>query len=190
MTVRAVLFGFPNFTRYGMKITPTFRLNTRVIPRIADVAILYKIKQMEAGRTQRRTSPSTHTEEERRQAYPAEFAAALQDYMVYFRSLITSTIYSTLDIHTSEELCNPRTVIRCIVDGHRSGAPTPAYLRWTWPGHQGSLNTFTAKDFYDGDTLASLGLIHPVDQIKAEMEPMGYMFEPAGDRLLTFSFTV
>lgn len=174
-----------------MKITPTLRLNMRVIPRIADAAILYKINQMKAGHTQRRTAPSTHTDEERRLAYPTEFAAALQDYMVYFRSLIISTIYSALDIHTSEELRSPRTVIRCTVDGHRSDAPTPAYLRWSWPGRQGSLNTFTAKDFYDRDTLASLGLTHPVDQIKADMEPMGYMFEPmAGDHLLSFSFPV
>lgn len=174
-----------------MKITPTFRLNTRVIPRIADVAILYKLKQMKAGRTLRSTAPSTHTDEERRLAYPTEFAAALQDYMVYFRSLITSTIYSALDIHTSEELRSPRTVIRCILDGNIRGAPTPAYLRWTWSGRQGSLNTFTAKDLYESDTLASLGLTHPVDQIKADMEPMGYMFEPmAGDHLLSFSFPV
>ena len=118
-------------------------------------------------------------EEDRYAAYPAEFAAALTEYMDYLRPLVREAIQKTSGRAGWSDVAFPPTELTvgmgsygvergtgcCGLDGD------PVHLRWE---KTCTHNSFRAADFFDPYTCERLELVDPVIQLKGELEPLGY----------------
>lgn len=120
-------------------------------------------------------------EEARVAAYPAEFAAALSEYMAYLRPLVKEAITEAVSkVSHRTEVTDPLQTLhvsmdmfRCEKGGGCCGMDgDPAYLRWA---KRDGLNGFTARDLLrESWWFEELGLKDPLTQLKEELEPIGY----------------
>jgi hypothetical protein len=121
-------------------------------------------------------------EADRQAAYPAEFAAALAEYMTYLRSLVKEAIQEASVSVSRYAVNTPQTALHISMESFRRepGAGCcgefdgdPAHLRWE---KKDGLNHFDARNFFDKSVYSykEMGLTGPVDQLKAELEPLGY----------------
>ncbi len=120
-------------------------------------------------------------EEARVAAYPTEFAEALAAYMAYLRPLVKEAIQEAVESVSRYDVNTPQTALQVSMDSFRCerGAGCcdldggPAHLQWE---KKDGLNHFDARDFFNKPTYSyeEMGLKGPVDQMKAELEPLGY----------------
>lgn len=118
-------------------------------------------------------------QEDRYAAYPAELATALAEYMDYLRPLVREAILKTSGSAGWSDIAFPPTELTvgmgsygvergtgcCGLDGD------PVHLRWE---KTCTHNSFRAADFFDPYKCEQMGLVDPVTQLKAELEPLGY----------------
>lgn len=120
-------------------------------------------------------------EADRQAAYPAEFATALAEYMDYLRSLVKEAIQEAVESVSRYEVNTPQAVRHVSMESFRRerGAGCcdldgpPAHLQWK---KENGLNHFDARNFFEKSAYSytEIGLQGPVDQLRAELEPLGY----------------
>lgn len=118
-------------------------------------------------------------EEERYAAYPAELAVALTEYMDYLRPLVREAIQKTSGKANWSDIAYPPTELTVAMGsyGVERGADCcytggyPIHLRWE---KKCTHNSFRAADFFDPYKCEQVGVVDPVTQLKAELEPLGY----------------
>lgn len=111
-------------------------------------------------------------EEERYAAYPAELAVALTEYMDYLRPLVREAIQKTSGKANWSDIAYPPTELTVAMGSYGVERGTdPVHLRWE---KKCTHNSFQAAVFFDGYSCEQVGVVDPVTQLKAELEPLGY----------------